>query len=295
MQEPNANTSVYVNGVITDGASAMVPVFDHGFLYGEGVYETIRTYHHIPFLLDRHLKRLRASAAGIRLTISESDRDLARAIEATMRHASGQGEQYIRLLVTRGTGELNYDPAVCPEPTVVIIVRSHKENSPEVLNAGIAVVVSSIIRNHPDAINPLIKSNNLLNNALAMQEAIRAGAEEAIMLNYRGEIAECAQSNIFLVRGGSVRTPPLASGLLDGVTRNFIFEVACRANVTVQESVLDITDLKEADEIFITSTTREVLPVSKIGERAVGSGTPGPITRQLAAEFHRFIDELSRL
>ena len=294
VDQPESNASVYVNGTISDAASAVVPVFDHGFLYGEGVYETLRTYHRVPFLLDRHLRRLRASAAGIRLDVPPDDTELARAIEATMQHVSSPGEQYVRLLVTRGPGELSYDPSACPTPTVVIIVKPHAESPPEVLTKGIVVVVSSVIRNHPNAISPLIKSNNLLNNALAMQEAIRAGAEEAVMLNYRGEVSECAQSNLFLIQDGVVFTPPLESGLLEGVTRNFLFEVGQRAGVTVEEAVLDPSALTDADEIFITSTTREILPVTRVGNRAVGSGTPGPLTRQLAAEFRRFIEELSQ-
>ncbi len=293
VNQPASNASVYVNGTITDAASAVVPVFDHGFLYGEGVYETLRTYHRVPFLLDRHLRRLRASASAIRLAVPLDDVELAGAIDATMKHTSSEGEQYIRLLVTRGPGELSYDPSACPAPTIVIIVKRHTENPPGVLTKGITVVMSSVIRNHPNAISPLIKSNNLLNNALAMQEAIRAGAQEAVMLNYRGEISECAQSNVFFVQEGVVHTPPLESGLLEGVTRNFLFDVGERAGVTVRETVLGADDLTRADEIFITSTTREVLPVTRVGNRVVGSGTPGPITRQLAAEFRQFIEELS--
>ena len=294
MQQAESNASVYVNGTITDAASATVSVLDHGFLYGEGVYETLRTYHGVPFLLDRHLRRLRASAAAIRLLVPPDDAELGRAIAATMRHASGVGEQYIRLLVTRGLGELSYDPEGCPTPTIVIIVKPHAENPSEVMTRGVKVVVSSVIRNHPKAINPLIKSNNLLNNALAMQEAIRGDAEEAVMLNYRGELAECAQSNLFLVRDGVVRTPPLESGLLEGVTRNFLFEVGRTAGVSVEEAVLGVDDLRNADEIFITSTTREVLPVTRVDDWAVGPGTPGPITKQMTAGFRQFIEELSQ-
>lgn len=294
MHGTDQHTSIYVNGTIRSAAEAIVPALDHGFLYGEGVYETLRTYHGKPFLLEQHLRRLRASAGAIRLAVPRDDAALADAIAATMRHAGGPGEQYIRLLVTRGPGELTYDPMACPEPTVVIIVGPHHDPPPEILAAGIAVVVSSVIRNHPRAINPLIKSNNLLNNALAMQEALRAGAEEAVMLNYRGEIAECAQSNVFLVRRGVVHTPPLESGLLEGVTRNFIFEVGRQAGVAVRETVLGPDDLAAADEAFITSTTRELLPVTRVGPRAVGDGSPGPVTRQLMTAFRRHVEEISR-
>ena len=279
------NTSVYVNGTITDGKSATISVLDHGFLYGEGVYETLRTYHRRPFLLTRHLKRLRASAEKIDLPILQEDNEITDSIFKTMNHAALDCEQYIRILITRGFGELSYDPSTCPKPTLVIIVKPHSENSPDTFDQGIPVITSSVIRNHPLAINPLIKSNNLLNNALAMQEAIRRGAQEALMKNYRGEISECAQSNFFLVREGIVNTPPLESGLLEGVTRNFVFEVAKEIGIATRESVLNAEDLGSAEEMFITSTTREVVPVTQLDNQPVGSGSPGPITKKLASAF----------
>ena len=293
VEQSRSNSTVYINGTISDGAMAVVPVFDHGFLYGEGVYETLRTYRQIPFLLDRHLKRLRTSAALLDLEIPRDDGELTAAIAETMGAAGMEGEQYIRLLITRGVGELSYDPATCPDPTLVIIVKPHLENSPETMEEGIAVIVSSVVRNHPQAINPRIKSNNLLNNALAMQEAIRAGAQEALMRNYRGELSECAQSNFFLVKQAEVFTPPLESGLLEGVTRNFVFEVGAHTGFPVSENVLRDADLQEADEMFITSTTREILPVTRIDGHAVGSGAPGPVTLTLAAAFRRQAELLS--
>ena len=175
----------------------------------------------------------------------------------------------------------------------MIIVKPHTENPPEALERGIAMITSSVLRNHPQAINPLIKSNNLLNNALAMQEAIRAGAQEALMRNYLGEISECAQSNFFVVREGEILTPPLQSGLLEGVTRNFVFEVARHVGLTVRESILGDDDVRGADEMFITSTTREILPVTRLDNRPVGSGAPGPVTRVLAEAFRRQVDELA--
>ncbi len=289
------DATVNVNGVITAAAAAVVPVFDHGFLYGEGIYETLRTYNHRPFLLDRHLRRLRASAGRIGLSIPQSDDELTDSIASTMAQIGGDAEHYIRLLVTRGVGELSYDPTTCPQPTIVIIVKAHRENDPEAQTQGIALIISSVLRNHPGAIDPQIKSNNLLNNLLAMQEAIRAGAQEALMRNYRGEISECAQSNFFLVRNGEAHTPPLGSGLLEGVTRNFLFDVGRLIGISVQETVLGDQDLAEADEMFITSTTREVLPVSRLDDRAIGTGTAGPVTTQLAQAFRRRAEELSGL
>lgn len=293
MDEAPFSSAVYVNGTICDGAGAVVPVFDRGFLYGEGVYETLRTYHRSPFLLDRHLARLRTSASLIHLTIPQSDSELTTAIAKTMGHAALEGEQYVRLLVTRGVGDLSYDPAGCSTPTLVIIVKTHRENSLEDMKNGIRIITSAILRNHPEAINPRIKSNNLLNSALAMQEAIQAGAKEALMRNYRGELSECAQSNVFLVRQSEVLTPPLESGLLEGVTRNFLFEVGARTDFTVRETVLRDSDVREADEMFITSTTREVLPVTRVDDRPIGTGVPGPVTLSLATAFRRQAELLS--
>ncbi|MEE8131069.1 MAG: aminotransferase class IV [Vicinamibacterales bacterium] len=288
------DATVNVNGRISDARSAVVSVFDHGFLFGDGVYETLRTYNHRPFLLDRHLVRLRASAAAIGLPVPLSDDELADRINATMDAAGVPDERYVRVLHTRGVGDLSYNPAGCPEPTTVVIVRPHRENPPDVLRRGVAIIVSSVLRNHPQAIDPRIKSNNLLNNALAMQEAIRADADEALMRNHRGEVSECAQSNFFLVRHGEAVTPSLDAGLLEGVTRNFVFEVGAHIDVPVRAAVLRDADLAGADEAFITSTTREILPVTKIDGRSVGSGEPGPVTMALANAFRRRADELTR-
>lgn len=287
--------TIYVNGVIADAADAVVPVLDHGFLYGEGIYETLRTYNQRPFLLDRHLERLRASAKRINLALPCSDKELAGSIARTMNYAAIDSEQYIRVMVTRGVGELSYDPSVCVQPTIVIIVKAHDENTKQAQRSGIRLILSSVIRNHPAAVDPQIKSNNLLNNALAMQEAIRKGADEALMRNYRGELSECAQSNFFLVNNGEVCTPRLDSGLLEGVTRNFVFKVGQGLGITVREAILTDDDLDTSDEMFITSTTREVLPVSSIDGQVVGSGKPGPITKRLAHAFRRRAEKLSGL
>ena len=287
------NATVNVNGRISDGTSAVVPVFDHGFLFGEGIYETLRTYNRRPFLLDRHFRRLRASAAAIDLVVPLTDPQFAARIDETVAAANGSTEWYVRLLVTRGVGPLSYDPDGCPEPTVVIIVMPYTELQATLFARGIAIVRSSIIRNHPRALDPRIKSNNLLNNALAMQEALRKGAREALMRNHRGEISECAQSNFFLVRRGEALTPSLDSGLLEGVTRNFLFEVGRAVGVPVREAVLTDADLETADEMFITSTTRGVLPVTLLDGQPVGAGRPGPVTRTLAEGFRRQALELT--
>ena len=278
--------AVNVNGRLTDAATATVSPLDRGFLFGEGVYETLRTYNRHPFLLNRHLARLRASADLIALKVPLDDDACRERLLETMTGVSDtKSELYLRILLTRGVGDLTYDPDSCPSPTVMMMARPYVETSVETVNKGIKIILSSIIRNHPDALNPRIKSNNLLNNALAMQEAIRAGADEALMCNYRGEIAECAQSNIFIVRDGIAQTPALDTGLLEGVTRNFLFEVGTVANIPVRETVLLPDDLAKADEIFITGTTREVLAVTSIDETPVRNGRPGPITELLAKTF----------
>lgn len=280
--------TVNVNGRVFDQEHAVIPVFDHGFLYGEGVYETLRTYRGRPFLFDRHMQRLRASAAMIHLDIPLSDDEIGDRFRTTV-EAAGLGadgrEAYIRILVTRGVGELTYDPAACPAPSVVIIVKPHVDPPAEAFENGVNVAIVDIVRNHPATVNPLIKSNNLLNNAMAAQEAFRRGAFEGVMRNYRGELAECTTANLFVVKDGRVKTPPLAAGLLGGITRAFVFEVGAAIGVPVDESVLVDVDLTAADEAFLTSTTRELLPITRVDGSPVGTGRPGPVTRRLLQAF----------
>jgi branched-chain amino acid aminotransferase len=279
---------VNVNGRVSDEAHAVISVFDHGFLYGEGVYETLRTYNGQPFLVDRHMRRLRRSASMLSLNVPLADAEIDSRFRETIR-AAGLGEKgeeaYIRLLVTRGIGELSYDPAACPAPSIVIIVKRQVDPAPEVFEEGVKVVLVSIVRNHPGTVNPMIKSNNLLNNALAMQEAVKRGAFEGVMRNYRGELAECTTSNLFIVKGGVAITPPLDAGLLAGITREFVFEIGAAAGIPVIERPLRDDDLFGADEAFLTSTTREVVPIVRVDERTVGSGKPGAITKALLAGY----------
>jgi branched-chain amino acid aminotransferase len=275
--------TVNVNGTISDERQAVVSVFDHGFLYGEGVYEVLRTYGGRPFLLDRHLKRLRNSAAMIALDVPLTDEQFEARIAETI--PEPQGEWYIRILLTRGVGELSYDPALCPAPSVVIIVKPLVEPPAELYEHGVRVIISSIMRNHPDSVSPMIKSNNLLNNALAMQEGFRRGAYEVVMRNYKGELAECALSNFFIVTGGRALTPPLSVGLLPGITREFMWEVGKAAGVQVSERIMRDGDLYDADEMFLTGTTREVMPIVQVEDRKIGDGTPGPVTRKLIETF----------
>ena len=289
-----AEAAVNVNGVVTSGDRAVVSVFDHGFLYGDGVYETLRTYNRRPFLPDRHFARLRASAARLSLAVPPTDAELGSRLRDTMRDVNPRGEVTLRMLVTRGVGDLGYDPAVCRTPTIVIIARPHREPPDRVHRDGVRLVVASVLRNHPRSVDPVIKSNNLLNNLLAMQEAVREGADEAILLNHRGELAECSQSNLFVVRDGAVLTPPLDAGLLEGVTRNLLFEVGADIGVPVREAALRESDLPAVDELFITSTTREVVPVVRVGDQVIGSGAPGPVAGRLLARLRERADALTR-
>ncbi len=277
--------TVNVNGRITSDRDAVVSVFDHGFLYGEGVYETLRTYNRRLFLFDRHTRRLRRSAAMIALDVPVTDEALAAEIERTMAAAPATGEAYVRVLVTRGVGELTYDPAATPAPTIVIIVKPQIDPPPEAYSQGVTVAIVDIIRNHPRSVNPLIKSNNLMNSALAMQEALRHGAFEGVMRNYLGELSECTTANLFIVKDGVALTPPIEAGLLPGITREFLFEIGRDIGVEVREAVLRDADLFDADEAFLTSTTREAVPIVKVDGRTIGPGAPGTVTRALLDAF----------
>jgi branched-chain amino acid aminotransferase len=286
--------AVYVNGTIARAEDASIPVYDHGFLYGEGVYETLRTYNRVPFLYDRHLRRLRASASYLQLDVPFSDEILATWIGDTMAAAGDMEEAYIRVLLTRGVGELTYDIGATPVPSLVIIVKPLEEPPARVFSDGIRIALVPILRNHPGSVNPIIKSNNLLNNALAMQEALRRGSFEGIMRNHKGELAECTQSNLFIVKQGAALTPPIEAGLLPGITRAYLFEIGAALGIPVREQVLRDVDLFAADECFLTSTTREVLPIVEVDGTTIGAGTPGPVTRALLDGYRQHADALTR-
>jgi branched-chain amino acid aminotransferase len=280
---------VNVNGRIFDGHEAVISVFDHGFLYGEGIYETLRTYNGCLFLYDRHMRRLRNSARMIELPIPFTDEELARHVSGTIGATKLDGkEAYVRLLVTRGVGELSYDLKATPKPTWVIIVKPLIEPPAEIYERGCKIVLGDVVRNHPKSLNPMIKSNNLMNQALAAQQAFKHGAFDGVMRNDRGELTECATSNLFIVRNGTVLTPPVECGLLPGITRELLFEVGRDAGIEVREQVLRDDDLFDADEAFLTSTTREVVPIVAVDERAIGNGTPGSVTRRLLKAFRDF-------
>src|SRR5476649_566880 len=297
LYSPAMAATVNVNGRVSDQEHAVISIFDHGFLYGEGVYETLRTYNGQPFLFDRHMRRLRNSAGMLTLGVPVTDDQLEARCRETMRVAGlGDGanrEAYIRILVTRGIGELTYDPAATPASSVIVIVKPNVDPPQEVFERGVKVSLVGVVRNHPGSVNPLIKSNSLLNNALAMQEALRSGAFEGVMRNYKGELAECTQSNLFIVKDGAALTPPLGAGLLPGITREFLFEVGAEIGIPVREAVLHDDDLLGADESFLTSTTREVVPIVQVDAARVGSGKPGPVTQALLEGYRRKANTLT--
>jgi len=279
-------TKVYIGGRLVDKADAKVSVYDHGLLYGDGVFEGIRIYGGKVFRLREHVDRLYESARHIFLEIPLSREQMGAAVLQTVQ-ANAKQDGYIRLVVTRGAGYLGLDPGKTSDPQVIIIVDDITLYPAEFYERGLEIVTASVIRNHPNALNPRIKSLNYLNNILAKIEAVRAGCQEALMLNHNGEVAECTGDNVFVVKRGTLRTPPTHAGILEGITRNAVIELARAAGVPVQEATLTRHDFYAADECFLTGTAAEVVPVVKCDGRTIGSGKPGPITRQLRERFHQ--------
>jgi branched-chain amino acid aminotransferase len=278
-----ATPRVWINGTFFDKHDAKVSVYDHGLLYGDGVFEGIRIYNGKVFKHQEHIDRLYDSAKAIALTIPMTPAEMIAAVEATVKE-NKKVDGYIRLVVTRGPGTLGLDPRRC-EPQVIIIVDDIALYPKELYENGLEIVTASTIRNHPNAVNPRIKSLNYLNNILAKIEAIRAGCLEAIMLNHKGEIAECTADNLFLIKKGVLRTPPVDAGALEGITRNLVLELAAKAGITALECTLTRHDVYIADEMFLTGTGAEIISVTKVDDRVIGSGKPGPITRQLRELF----------
>jgi branched-chain amino acid aminotransferase len=278
-------TKVYINGKLFDKNEAKVSVYDHGLLYGDGVFEGIRVYRGKVFRLKEHIERLYDSARSIWLDIPISRDEMIEAVNTTVK-ANAKRDGYIRLVVTRGSGSLGLDPRKTTDPQVIIIVDDISLYPPELYEHGLEIVTAATIRNHPNALNPRIKSCNYLNNILAKIEGVRAGCVEALMLNHKGEVAECTGDNIFLVKHGVLKTPPVDAGILEGISRNAVIELARAANIPVAETALLRHDVYIADECFLTGTAAEVVPVVKCDDRVIGTGKPGPLTRQLRERFH---------
>jgi branched-chain amino acid aminotransferase len=275
---------VYIDGKLYEKEQARVSVFDHGLLYGDGVFEGIRVYGGSIFRCREHMDRLYDSARAIALKIPLTKDEMTAAMRRTL-DANGLSDAYIRLLVTRGIGDLGLDPNKCPRPSVVIITDSIALYPPELYETGLELVTVSTLRNHPNAVNPRIKSLNYLNNILAKIECLQAGVSEAIMLNQEGYVAECTGDNIFTVSDGVLLTPSLHCGMLDGITRGVVMELGREAGIEVREATMTRFDLYMADECFLTGTAAEIIPVVRIDSRTIGDGKPGPVTQKLLGMF----------
>lgn len=279
---------IYIDGEFHSADTAKVSVFDHGLLYGDGVFEGIRVYNRRIFRHRAHLERLYDSARALALEIPLSLAELQAAVEDTVRR-NGREDAYIRLVVTRGVGELGIDPRSCPRPSVIIIVSDVRVYPRELYAGGITVMTSATRQVSHEAVDPRIKSLNYLKNILAKIDAQQAGAHEAIMLNAAGFIAECTADNLFVLRGGHLLTPSTQDGALGGITRGVVLELAAEARIPAAEARLTRYDLYTADEAFVTGTGAELMPVTTADGRPIGDGTPGPITRRLTEAFHALV------
>lgn len=276
---------IFIDGRYCSERDAKISVFDHGLLYGDGVFEGIRAYHGRVFRLKEHIDRLFCSAKAILLTIPMSHRELMSAVVETCRK-NHLRDGYIRLVVTRGVGTLGLNPNRCKKGSVIIIAGKIQLYPPELYERGMEIITVPTTRSLHSALNPAIKSLNYLNNILAKIEANNAGCEEAIMLNAEGFVAECTGDNLFIIRDGQLATPPLSAGALYGITRRVVMDLAEEAGIRVSEPNLTRYDLFNSDECFLTGTGAEVVPVVKIDGRTIGSGKPGPVTRRLVEQYH---------
>lgn len=280
------SNQVYVAGKLVPKEQATVSVFDHGLLYGDGVFEGIRIYCGKVFLEKEHIDRLYESARAIRLEIPISPSEMTQAVRETVA-ANALVDGYVRLVVTRGAGSLGLDVRRTSNPQVIIIADTISLYPPEMYENGLRLITASTIRNHPAALSPRIKSLNYLNNIMAKVEGTDAGTVEALMLNHNGEVAECTGDNIFIVKNGVLKTPPPEAGILEGITRNAVMGLAREAGVEVREAPMERHDIFIADECFLTGTAAEVIAVVSLDGRTIGTGQPGPVTRDLLARFRQ--------
>lgn len=275
---------VFISGKLLDQTDATISVFDHGLLYGDGVFEGIRTYGGKVFLHDEHIERLYESAKAIRLVIPMTPAAVKKAVEETVA-ANGIKDGYIRLVVTRGSGELGLDIRKTSNPQVIVIASTISLYPSDTYTKGMNLVTASTIRNHPGALSARIKSLNYLNNILARIEGTDAGMVEALMLNHKGEVAECTGDNIFIVKKGVLKTPPADAGILEGITRNAVLRLARQGGLPVEEVAMTRHDIYTADECFLTGTAAEIVPVVTLDGRSIGDGKPGSMTGKLLAMF----------
>jgi len=279
---------VFMNDRLVPEDEARVSVFDHGLLYGDGVFEGMRSYSGRVFRLDAHLDRLWESAQAICLKIPHTQEAVAQAVNDTLA-ANGLADGYVRLLVTRGAGTLGLDPNRTKNPQVIVIADTISLYPREHYEKGLRIVTAATQRTQAAALSPRIKSLNYLNNIMAKLEGLQAGCVEALMLNHKGEVAECTGDNIFVVRKGLLLTPPPDAGILEGITRGAVMELARSAGIDCREATLTRHDLYTAEECFLTGTAAEVIPVVEIDGRSIGTGRPGPVTAKLLAAFHALV------
>ncbi len=275
---------VYIDGKWFPKSEARISVFDHGLLYGDGVFEGIRSYNCLIFKLEEHLARLYESAHTITLKVPYDRKKMTEVITRTLRR-NRLRDAYVRVVVTRGVGDLGLDPQKCPKPTVIIITDKITLYPDRLYQNGLEIITVPTVRNHPEAVNPALKSLNYLNNILAKIEATNSGYMEALLLNSQGYVAECTGDNIFMVKNGTLLTPPDYVGILKGITRAAILDIARKKKIPAEEKVLTRHDLYNADEIFLTGTAAEVIPVVQLDGRTIGRGEPGLMTRLLMKEF----------
>ncbi len=279
---------IFIDGKLLNESNAKISVFDHGLLYGDGVFEGIRAYNDRVFKLKEHIDRLFYSAKAILLEIPMTPAELIKATTATIR-ANKLRDAYVRLVVTRGVGNLGLNPRSCPKPTVIIIAGKIQVYPAELYARGMEIVTVPTVRNLHSALNPAIKSLNYLNNILAKIEANNAGVEEAVMLNSEGFVAECTADNLFIIKNGELLTPSLSAGALYGITRGTVMELAAQNRMKVSEPNLTRYDLFNADECFLTGTGAEIMPVIKIDGRVIGSGKPGAYTAKLITGYKALV------
>ncbi len=278
---------IWIDGELVDEKDAKISVFDHGLLYGDGVFEGIRVYNSKVFELDAHIRRLYESAKAIRLEISMSKSELIKAIEKTT-EANGVGNGYIRLVITRGTGTLGINPFICENSRIIIIADNIQLYPEELYEKGMKIISATTVRNHPLAIPPQVKSLNYLNNILAKIEALDNDVPEAIMYNHEGYVAEATGDNVFIVRDGVIYMPPIEAGSLEGITRGVVIRLAKEENLKVVEKNLTRFDLYICDELFLTGSAAEVIGIVEIDGRIIGDGKPGPITKLLRQKFFKY-------
>jgi branched-chain amino acid aminotransferase len=281
---------IYIDGKFYSEANAKISVFDHGLLYGDGIFEGIRFYNGRVFRLEEHLHRLWDSARSICLEIPMTMRNMTEAVLETIRQ-NHLRDGYIRLLVTRGIGNLGLNPTQCKSPSVIIIAATIALYHEDFYRKGLTIVTCATRRSNPAALNPAVKSLNYLNNVMARIEANLAGADEALMLNDAGNVAEGTADNVFVVKHGQIVTPPVTAGALRGITRSVVFEIAAEVGIKVQETDITRHDVFVADECFLTGTAAEIVPVVKADGRLIGNGKPGPVTARIIARFREMTRE----